>query len=261
MRLSVEALTVSYGSRPVLRGVDMAVAAGTVAAVIGPNGAGKSSLLRAVMGLIPSGGRVRVDGTDLRSMRREKVADRLSYLPQDNAVRSALSVLDVVLLGRVAKLGWHLPFNEVERAIHALERLGLAHLASRPIGEVSGGQRQLVFLAQALIRNPVLLLLDEPTSALDLRHQLIVLTTLRSIAAGNGPAIMVVMHDLNLAARFSDQLIVLHRGQLHSQGPPAAVLTTGMLADVFEVEADMASSVRSSSIVVPIRAVPMSHPP
>jgi iron complex transport system ATP-binding protein len=258
VRLLIEGLSVSYGARRVLNGVNMSVSAGMMVAVIGPNGAGKSTLLRAVLGLLPCEGHVRLDGMDLHTMRPGDIARRVSYLPQDNAVRSALTVLEVVLLGRLEKLGWHLPRDEVEVAIDALERLDVAHLAARPIGELSGGQRQLVFLAQALARRPALLLLDEPTGALDLKHQLTVLQILRAIAAEGGPAVIAVMHDLNLAARVADQLAVLHGGRVHSAGRPSKVLTTRMLAEVFEVEAELTSAIQNPSIVVPIRALPSS---
>jgi len=260
MRLRVEGLSVTYGARKVLRDVDIAVSAGQFVAVIGPNGAGKSSLLRGILGLVPATGSVRVDDVETRSMPQDEIARRISYMPQDTSVRSALTVLEVILLGRLGHLGWHLPSHEVEAAVATLDRLHLAHLSSRMIGNLSGGQRQLVFLAQALARNPGLLLLDEPTSALDLKHQLDVLHSLRTLAAPGGPAIVAVMHDLNLAARFADKLIVLSNGTVHVIDTPSAVLTRTMLADVFDVEAEIASTMTSGSIVVPIRARPTSSP-
>ncbi len=253
MTLEIEDLRLSFGTRQVLRGIDMCVPAGTVAAVVGPNGTGKSTLLRAILGLLPCCGRVRLRGVELSSEPRMRA--RIGYLPQDNAVRSQLSVIEVVLLGRLDGLGWRVPRDNVLAAMSALERLGLAHIAPRRVTALSGGQRQLVFLAQALIRHPDLLLLDEPTSALDLKHQLTVLHLLRAIAAEDGTTIVVVMHDLNLAARFADQMVVLHDGRVHATGPPASVLTQTMLARVFEVEADLARSLTGPDVLVPTRTI------
>lgn len=257
--LKIENLSIVYGTRRVLSGVSLAVAEGSLTAVIGPNGAGKSSFMRAVLGLIPHGGRIFLNGADLASLDRRDVARTVSYLPQDSSVRSALNVLEVVLLGRLESLGWHPPASELEAAYEALESLGLAEFANRRIGELSGGQRQMVFVAQALARGPRLLLLDEPTSALDVRHQLEILETIRTIARRQRLAVVIAVHDLNLAARFVDQVVILDGGLVHAAGTPASVMTAEMLADVFGIEAAMIHLPDSMTGFLPLRALPSGY--
>jgi iron complex transport system ATP-binding protein len=251
----VENLSVSYGRRRVLDGVCLSVPPGALVAVVGPNGAGKSSLLKATIGLVHRGGQVWLDGQELEGGANELEGLGIGYLPQDTSIRSALTVLEVVLLGRLGRLGWRLPARALEAAVESLDALGLAALASRPVAELSGGQRQLVFLAQALTRQPRLLLLDEPTSALDLKHQLTVLSILRGLATPGGTSVLTVMHDINLAVRFADRLVVLRNGGVHASGSPAEVVDTGLLRDVFEVEAELTATASASPVVVPIRAL------
>lgn len=257
--LRIENLSIAYGSRRVLSDVSLTVPEGSLTAVIGPNGAGKSSFMRAALGLIPHGGRIFLDGADLAGLDRRDVARKVSYLPQDSSVRSALTVLEVAMLGRLESLGWNPPRSEIEAAHDALEMLGLADLASRRIGELSGGQRQMVFIAQALARGPRLLLLDEPTSALDVRHQLEILDTVRAIARRQRLAVLVAVHDLNLAARFVDQVVILDGGLIHASGAPASVMTAEMLADVFGIEAAMVRLPGPMTGFLPLRALPRAE--
>jgi len=251
----IEDLTVSYGPRRVLTGVSLEARAGTLTALIGPNGTGKSSLLRASLGLLPCTGKISLDSVELSALPRKDVSRLISYLPQDSSVRSALTVLEVALLGRLETLGWHLPAAEIEAAVDALAMLNVADLADRRIGELSGGQRQMVFIAQALARGPRVLLLDEPTSALDVRHQLEILETIRAVALQRNLAVVIAVHDLNLAARFVDQIVILDGGRVHAAGPPNAVLSAEMLAQVFEIEAALVQLPDEITNFVPIRAL------
>lgn len=251
----IENLSLSYGTRRVLSGVNLEAPEGSLTAVIGPNGAGKSSLMRATLGLTPFTGRVTLDGVDLLSQPRKKASQLVSYLPQDSSVRSALTVLEVALLGRLERLGWHLPSSEIEAAVDVLAMLNVEGLADRRIGEISGGQRQMVFIAQALARGPRVLLLDEPTSALDVRHQLEILETIRDIARRKKLAVIIALHDLNLAARFVDQVVILDAGRVHAAGPPNAVLNAEMLAQVFAIEATVVQLPDEITNFIPIRAL------
>ncbi|MDP3321836.1 MAG: ABC transporter ATP-binding protein, partial [Bosea sp. (in: a-proteobacteria)] len=165
MKLTVEGLSVRYGVTQAIEAVDVAAHPGEVLAVIGPNGSGKSSLVKAVAGLVAHAGVVRFDGSPLRP-------ERIGYMPQDIGARAALTVLEAVLLGRLGRLGLRVRPEDLAAVEAVLGELDLMPLASRYLGELSGGQRQLVFLAQALASEPSLLLLDEPISALDIRHQL-----------------------------------------------------------------------------------------
>ncbi|MBR0648571.1 ABC transporter ATP-binding protein [Roseomonas terrae] len=238
-RIAVDSVTVRYGDRLAVDGVSFTARAGDVVALVGPNGSGKSSLLRAAAGLLRCGGQVRCDG-------------RIAFLPQDNGARAALTVMETVLLGRIRALGMRVPETEVAHAVSTLDRLGIADLAMRLVPELSGGQRQLVFLAQMLASEPAILLLDEPTSALDLRNQLSLLSLLRGLARGCGLLVIVVLHDLNAAARFADRMLVLCNGRLVADGPGGEVLTETMLANVYGIRAEIGRSNEGVPLVVPI---------
>lgn len=177
------------------------------------------------------------------------------YMAQDIAVTSSLTLLEVVLLGRLRSLGLSVPRALVAEAEAALDRFGLGSLQSRTLGEVSGGQRQLVFLAQALFRQPQALLLDEPTAALDLRHQLVVLETVAQYARDYGISVGIAMHDLSLAAQFAEHIVCLNAGAVEAAGPPAAVLKPDLLRRLYCVEAEVWRTGSGFYQVMPRRAV------
>ncbi|MGX9964153.1 ABC transporter ATP-binding protein [Roseomonas sp. F4] len=247
VRLDLEAVSVRYGTLRAVEGVTLSARGGEVLALLGPNGSGKSSLLRAAAGLLRHEGRV---------VRHGLAPDGIGFLPQDNGARTALTVLETVLLGRLRALGMRVAEGEVTRAIAALDRLGIAGLAPRLLGELSGGQRQMVFLAQLLCAEPAALLLDEPTSALDLRNQFELLGLLRHLARDHGLLVIVAIHDLNAAAAFADRLAVICRGRLVAHGAPAEVLTPRLMADVYGLEAEMHVTSGGQRVVVPIAALP-----
>lgn len=250
MTLSLHELSVGYGGAPVIRGATETWPAGALTALIGCNGAGKSTLLRAVAGLVPARGRVALDGAALCTAAR---VDAIAYMPQDIGGVSSLTVLETVLLGRLRALGLRLPAGAVAEALAALDAFGLADLQARRIDEISGGQRQLVFLTQALFRAPRALLLDEPTAALDLRHQLLVLERLKRLAARSGTVVVMAVHDLNLAAQFADRLCALHRGEICAAGAAAAVLTPARLRAIYGIEAEVRATAGGLQIT-PLRA-------
>lgn len=258
MRLRAEGLHFGYGRHPVLVGVDFATTAeGHVTALIGPNAAGKSTLLRCLAGLLRGSGSVFVDDIALASVRSAARRARLvRYLPQASPATPGLTVLEAVLVAeRLDASGWSGGHGAVGRVTVLLERLGLAGLAGRHLDELSGGQRQLVGVAQALSGDPGVLLLDEPTSNLDLHHQLELLGLVREIAAERMIAVVMAIHDLNLAGRFAESVVVLHQGRVYASGPPAAVLTEDMLAAVYRVRADVRPGVDGVPVVTPLAAV------
>jgi iron complex transport system ATP-binding protein len=246
MRVELADLTVRYGHREAVRGVSLAAHPGRVLAVIGANGSGKTSLLRALAGLVPHGGTLRWNGAPAAP------PGAIGYMPQDNSARAALSVFEIVLLGRLRSLAWRVAPDDLAAAAAALDELGIAAFANRRIGELSGGQRQLVFLAQVLASDPRVLLLDEPTSALDIAHQLQVLALLRAATLRRGLTTVAVLHDLNAAARFADDLAVMRDGALIAHGPPAAVLTAPLLRAAFNIEAAISDGPDGRPIVVPL---------
>jgi len=251
--LELTGVAVSLGGAPVLRGVDLAVAAGEVVGLVGCNGAGKTTLLRVVTRVLaPDAGEVRVEGRALAAYRRRELARRVALVPQETAVPFPFRVAEVVLMGRTPHLG-ALAFEsraDLERARDAMAQVGVAHLADRSILEVSGGERQLVMVARALAQDPGILLFDEPTAFLDLRHRMEVLTRVRALAR-RGAAALVVSHDLGLAARLCDRLALLAEGRILAAGPPREVLTPERLREGFGIAADVVAGPDGAPLVVP----------
>ncbi|WP_298857618.1 ABC transporter ATP-binding protein [uncultured Sulfitobacter sp.] len=252
MSLQTNHLIVSYGKKPVIRDFSEKFIAGQVTALIGCNGAGKSTLLRAMAGLSPMEGELTLaEHLLIRSEQHSLIA----YMPQDTDAASSLCVLEVVLLGRLGKLGLRLPLSLVEDATAALAAFGLLDLQKRTLNEISGGQRQLVYLAQALFRKPKVLLLDEPTAALDLRHQLLVLEHVRAYARASGACVAIAMHDLTLAAQFSDRMIGLKDGYVIASGLAEEVLTAQSLHAMYGIKADIFRGPSGQIQVAPLLAV------
>jgi len=234
--LHVDGLTVVYGTRPVVRGLTLPpVAAGTVTALVGPNGAGKSTVLKALAQIVPSSGTARYGGGDLRRLPSRERARTIGFMPQTLPPAAELTVIESVIVSLQAGQDR----ADVERrAIAVLQRVGMAELALRPLDRLSGGERQLVGLAQTIALAPPLLFLDEPTSALDLARQYDVMRLVRTFAL-DGAAVVMVMHDLTLAAHWADTVVVLHDGRLHSAGAPPQVITPAMLEQVYGVSASV----------------------
>lgn len=230
-------LHLSYGQRHVLDGVSLGpLERGTVTGLLGPNGAGKSTLIKAIAGLkTPTSGEVIISDDD-GHVSGAQLRDVVGYLPQDVLATASLTVLESVLTSARSRSK-----ATVERAAHVLERVGIAHIAHRFISQLSGGQRQLVALAQMVVRDPQVLLLDEPTSALDLHNQIEVLRLVRRTVDSGHKMAIVALHDLNLAACYCDRLVLLHEGGVHAEGSPSEVLTPDVLERVYGFRARVLS--------------------
>ncbi|MFV2012467.1 MULTISPECIES: ABC transporter ATP-binding protein [unclassified Micromonospora] len=238
MRIRAEKITWAVRGKPLLADVTLDAPDGTLIGLLGPNGSGKSSLLRVLAGLQrPDAGRVLLDGVDTRSMPRRVLARRLAVVTQHHASDADMSVLDVLLLARIP----HRPLlaagsaGDVAAAEQALVDAGLAGFADRRWSTLSGGERQRVDIARALLQQPQVLLLDEPTNHLDVRYQL---DLLERLAAGP-PTVIAALHDINLAARFCDRIVLLNGGRVVAAGSPAQVLTPARIAEVYEVHAQV----------------------
>jgi len=219
----------AYGRRPVLKGVTTpAFLGGEVVALLGPNGSGKSTLLKRMAGVLPGTGRLELQGAS---------PDDIGYLPQDSAAAPGLTVYESVLVSARRDALWTVPEAVLERVDAMLAQLGLTDLAFRGLDAVSGGQRQLASIAQSLVRQPRVLLMDEPTSALDLHRQLEVLDILRTFARTQGAVVIISLHDINLALRFTDKALVMASGRVQVCGASADVICPDMLRSVFRVEA------------------------
>ena len=256
VRLRAEAVRLAYGDRVVVDGLDLEVFGGTITAVIGPNGCGKSTLLRALGRLMKTrGGQVLLDGKRIDRMSTRQVATVLGVLPQAPVAPEGLSVADLVARGRHPHQAWYRQWSsDDETAVaEALRWTGMFDLADRLVDELSGGQRQRVWISMALAQGTDLLLLDEPTTFLDLAHQVDVLDLVERLHSETGRTVVMVLHDLNLAARYAQRLVAMKDGAIAAQGAPADVLTEELLAEVFELEARVVTDpVAGTPMVVPI---------
>ena len=249
--LSATALNASLGSRKVLHDVSLSLEAGHLVALVGPNGAGKTTLLRALAGLIPSDGDIRIGGDALASLALRERAKRFAYLPQGHMVHWPLPARDIVALGRYphgATDPARLSPKDIEAVLRAMQAVDVTEFSDRRVTELSGGERSRVALARVLAVEAPVILADEPTASLDPRHQIDVMQKLRNVA-DTGVLVIVVTHDLWLAARFAEHVLVLSEGRLAAQGAPDAALSEAVLASVFRVRAYRAEFQREAVIV------------
>lgn len=250
--LTAQGLDVKLAGRAVLRDVSLALSPGHLVALVGPNGAGKTTLLRALAGLVPSDGAIHVRGDALSSLSLRERARRFAYLPQGHLVHWPLPAHDIVALGRYphgATDPARLTAKDAEAVLRAMQAADVMEFSERRVTELSGGERSRVALARVLAVEAPVILADEPTSSLDPRHQIDVMKTLR-LAADEGGLVIVVTHDLGLAARFADTVLVLSDGRLVSQGAPAAALSEQVMGEVFRISAYRAEY-RSEAVIVP----------
>lgn len=256
--IEVRNLTFGYSSdedAQILKGVDFTAKKGKLTVLIGTNGAGKSTLLKTIMGILKGNGDVSVNGKAVSEYSKKEFSSLVSYLSQDNDVKINLTVFEIVMLGRMGSMSFRVKDEDIQATEKALARLKLQPLASRSIMELSGGQRQLVFMAQALVREPKVLLLDEPTSALDLHKQFDLLTLLKHLTREHDFTTLVTLHHLDLAAMFADEIIVLKEGTVYAQGAPQDIFTEEMMEDVYRVKTKIYMDDNGMPHVIPLEAI------
>ncbi|GAA4332532.1 ABC transporter ATP-binding protein [Pigmentiphaga soli] len=261
--LELRRLDVAYGRRAIVEDLSAGpLAADTVTALLGPNGSGKSTLLKAVAGLVPlRGGQVLLDGRDLADGGFAQRARQVAYLPQSLPAAVHLRVFESVLAAAHATVGsLRAQAADTGAVMALLERLGIGHLALHYLDRLSGGQKQLAGLAQALVRQPRLLLLDEPLSALDLNHQFHVLDLLREETRERGLVTVIVLHDLNIALRHADRCLLMRGGRLLAEGAPRDVVTAETLAAAYGVRGRVETCSRGLPQVI-IDGLAVSLPP
>ncbi|MBN1456045.1 MAG: ABC transporter ATP-binding protein [Methanomicrobia archaeon] len=253
--LIVKDVAFGYASAPVLAGVSLEVGTKEIVAVLGPNGAGKSTLLKCIDRILhPQHGSILLDGEEISQMSRLELAKKIGYIPQSLAHAFSITVFDAVLMGRRPHISWRTSEEDTEKVLDTLKMLHIEDLAMRDINELSGGQMQQVFIARALVQEPDVLLLDEPTSNLDIRHQLEVMHTIKSIVRKHEISAIMAIHDLNLAARYADKIVLMNGGGILSVGNPATVITPENIRLVFKVDADVYEK-EGKLHVVPLRAI------
>jgi iron complex transport system ATP-binding protein len=253
--LSTRKLSLAYDRALIVNNLNLAISTGKITALVGPNGCGKSTLLKGLARLLkPQSGMVYLDGMAIAKHSTKEVAKRLGMLPQSPVAPEGLSVRELVAQGRYPHQSWLQQWSREDEQFteQALAVTGIAELGDRPLDSLSGGQRQRAWIAMALAQNTEILLLDEPTTFLDLAHQIEVLDLLYDLNQTQGRTIVMVLHDLNQACRYADDLIVMRQGHIYAQGTPNLVMTETMVAEVFGIE--------SRIVPDPLTGTPMCVP-
>lgn len=235
-KLTVSNASFAYGHKTVLHTVNLSTQEGEFLGIIGPNGSGKTTLLRAMAGLLRcSTGNVLLNGTDIRSYRREEIARQISFVPQSAVLPELFTALEIVLMGRLPHLGLirYESSHDIYLALQAMEATMTAHLSERRVKEISGGEKQRIVIARALAQEAKLLLLDEPTANLDINYQSEILAFLRELCRNDSISVIAALHDLNLAAQYCDRLILLGGGTVFRQGTPHEVIETNTIKEVY----------------------------
>ena len=239
MNISVESVSQKYGSHDVLRDISFESKSGEVLALLGPNGSGKSTLIKTIADILtPASGSITIDGIDVQKIDPIDRAKMIGYVPQYFHYTPFTTVLDTVLIGRRPYMSWSVSDNDLEVVDNALSTMNITDLSDRFVNELSGGQRQRVFIARALAQDPSFFLFDEPTSSLDLRHQLETVSTMRGIVQKERSGMIIALHDLNLALRYTDKVLLLKDGAMYDYGTPSKVLTTESVREVYGVHAE-----------------------
>lgn len=239
MNLKIENLSLAYGKKTILSNVNL-VLEPKIVAIIGANGAGKSTLIKAIAGINKiKEGSISFNDRIIDKNYKEFHSKYLGYFPQFLPTNSVLTVFEVILLGMIDSLSLRVSDDELVKVMSIMKKLGIYDLAKKRMSELSGGQQQMVSLAQAIIKDPKLLLLDEPLNNLDIYRQFEILDIIQKITYENNIITVIAIHDLNLAARYADEIVVIHDGKVFAKGTPKEVLTKELLRDVYKINAEI----------------------
>ena len=252
--LKVAQLSVAFGRHRVISGASFEVQAGQSVALLGRNGSGKTTLIRALAGLLPTSGSIWLDKTELSALAPHARGSNVGYVAQDLSILAThLSVFELLVLAQNSHvMGWRIRTETVAAAEAILEALNLRPLAKAALAELSGGQRQMVALALALVRRPRLLLLDEPTSALDIANQLHLLALVRDYTSRHGIVTLMILHDLNLVTRYADAALMLNKGTVAAYGPVQDIMTANRMAEIYGVDCHITDIVQGHRIIYPL---------
>lgn len=240
MKLELNGVTQGYGRRVVVEEISVAVESGEVVTILGPNGSGKSTLIKTMCNIMePKTGTITINDVPISDIEKSEFAKIVGYIPQTAMFSGQSSVYDSVLLGRRPYVDWAYSKKDLDIAADAMVRMSVDSLYDRPVSQLSGGQVQRVALARVLAQDPKFYIFDEPTSALDLRNQLDTLKLMRSVIKEKGAGMIMAMHDLNLALRYSDKVMALKDGRVYDFGPAKEVITEQMIRDVYRVDSQI----------------------
>ncbi len=256
IKLDVKNLDFSYPSRKIFSRMCMSIPNGTLVSILGPNGSGKSTFLKCVDRILnPQDGKILIDDSDISSLNRIDLAKKISYVPQSSVRVFPHSVFDMVLMGRRPYLGWASSGEDEERVWDVVNLLGLEEIVHYQFNELSGGQQQKVLIARALVQDTDLMLLDEPTSNLDIWHQLDVMCIVSRLVSREGITTLMAVHDLNMASRYSDLIVLMKNGSIHVAGSPNEVLTQENIAEVYGVQAEVQIPDNGKPLIIPLQQI------
>jgi iron complex transport system ATP-binding protein len=247
-----------YGERRVLDSISFDINEGEIVALVGPNGSGKSTLIKTIALVIdPSSGTITLDGRDIHEIDPADLATKIGYVPQHFIYTLYSTVFETVLLGRRRYIKWSVSEEELSRVQFSLDTLEIGEMAGKYMDELSGGERQKVFIARALAQDPLLYLFDEPTSALDIRYQIEVMETMREITWERRAGMIIAVHDINLAYRYADKVVMLNQGKMVGYGKPPDILTPERINQVYGVDSFIIEN-EYGKFIVPFRARTMA---
>ncbi len=259
MHLKIDGIDFSYTSTPVLHDVSLELEGPRFVSILGPNGVGKSTLIHCINKILtPTKGTVFIDGKDVKETTIKDLAKEVGYVPYSANDTFPLSVVDTVLMGRHPHSKWKSLDSDLDLVYETLKRLGIEHLAMRSFSELSAGQHQKVMLARGLVQEPKILLLDEPTSNLDVRHQLDVTKMLKSLAYDKNMLVIMISHDINIAAKYADEIIMLNDGTIYAVGTPQEVITEDNLRVVYGVKSKIIDDDGAPHVILK-DAIPMNE--
>ncbi len=235
--ISVKDLSYTYRKKPVFSDISFEAQEGEVLGVVGPNGSGKTTMIKCIDGILQPEGEVRVFGGEVASMSRMDIARKIAYVPQSFPEGLSSVVFETIMMGRRPYLNWKTGSEDEEKVYNAMKMMGVEEFAFRKVKELSGGERQRVMIARAIVQETPVILMDEPTSSLDVRHQMEVMGVARSLAERKNIAVLMSLHDLNLAARYCDRIVMFNKGNLCGFGTPENVLKEDVIRQVYGIEA------------------------